>query len=61
MRAPDARHLTWMRQGERFGLVVEARILDTLRDGIENEPRDTFRYECVIDTRRPPVLVIESL
>lgn len=61
MRAPDARHLTWMREGERFGLVVEARIPDALRDGIEDERLDTCRYECVIDTKGPPVLVIESL
>ena len=60
MRAPDARHLTWMREGERFGLVVEARIPDPLREGIEDERLDTCRYECVIDTKGPPVLVIES-
>lgn len=61
MRAPDARHLTWMGEGERFGLVVEARIPDRLRDGIEDERLDTFRYECVIETKGPPVLAIESL
>ena len=60
MRAPDARHLTWMREGERFGLVVEARIPDELREGIEDERLDTCRYECVIDTKGPPVLAIES-
>ena len=61
MRAPDARHLTWMREGDLFGLAIEARIPDGLRDGIEDEELDTFRYECVIDTKGPPVLVIESL
>ena len=61
MRAPDARHLTWMREGDRFGLAIEARIPDGLRDGIEDEALDTFRYECVIDTKGPPLLAIESL
>ena len=61
MRAPDARHLTWMREGSLFGLAIEARIPEGLRDGIEDQKLDTFRYECVIDTKGPPVLAVESL
>ena len=60
-RAPDAEHLTWMRDGARFELALEARIPEELRAGLPDESLNTCRYEVAVATDGPPRLTRETL
>ena len=61
MRAPDAHHLTWMHEGGRFELALEATVPEDLRDGIAGRRCDVCRYEVAIDTDKAPQLVAETV
>ena len=52
MRAPEANHLAWMREGDRFELAVEACIPEELRTGLPDESLNTCRYEVAVATQR---------
>ena len=61
MRAPDANHLAWMREGDRFELAVEAHIPEELRTGLPDELLNVCRYEVAVATAGPPRLTKETL
>lgn len=61
MRAPDAGHLTWMREGGQFQLALEASVPEELRDGIPGRRCDVCRYEVAIDTKGAPRLSVENV
>jgi len=60
-RAPDGRHLVWMRQGSRFELAVEASIPQERQAALKNGKADTCRYEIAVDVTGPLRLVAETL
>jgi len=60
-RAPDAKQLTWMRQGSRFELAVEAKIPEERRGRLKDQKLRVCRYEVAIDVSGPPVLAAETL
>lgn len=61
LRAPDARHLTWMRQGARFELAIELSIPAEQRKRLKNGRADLCRYEMAIDVAGPLRIVAETL
>lgn len=61
-RAPDAKHLTWMRRGERIEIAVEVGIPPDRRRGLQgNSSSEVCRYEVALDVRGPLRLVAEAL
>ena len=60
MRAPDPRHLTWLRSGDHFELAVELAIPDKL---IEERGRkyDRIRYEMVFNVGESPSIEVENV
>jgi predicted ATPase len=61
LRAPDAKHLTWMRQGGRFELAVELSIPAERRHRLKNGSADLCRYEVAIDVTGPLRIAAETL
>ena len=61
MRAPDARHLRWMRRRGKLEIALEALIPEDLREESRGNRFDTCRYEVAVDTSGPPRLTFESL
>ncbi len=63
MRATDARHLTWRRQGGTFELAVEMIIPENLRStrDSQNGNRTVCRYEVAIDVDGLPKFNVENL
>lgn len=61
LRAPDGKHLTWMRHGDRFELAIELAIPAERRSRIRNGSVDTCRYEVAIDVAGPLRIVGETL
>jgi len=60
MRAPDAKHLTWLREGTRFELAVELAIpID--RRSAKNGKADLCRYEVAIEAEGPLRIAAENL
>ena len=57
MRAPDPRHLTWLRTGERFELAVELAIP---KQHI-NERYDRIRYEMTFNVGETPCIEVENV
>ncbi|HXU30675.1 MAG TPA: AAA family ATPase [Thermoanaerobaculia bacterium] len=47
-RTANFQDLTWRREGERFELAIEARILVELRGRLENPAFDTVQYEVTL-------------
>ncbi len=60
-RAPDAKHLTWMRHGGRFELAVELSIPPDRRERLKNGSAEQCRYEVAIDVSGHLRLVAETL
>ncbi len=50
-RAPDPRQLTWMRQGDRFELAIEAAIPEDRQRLLPNGGFERCRYEVALGTR----------
>lgn len=61
LRAPDGKHLTWMRERDRFELAIEVAISDEQRSRIKNGGADLCRYEVAIDVSGPLRIVAETL
>jgi len=61
LRAPDAKHLTWMRRGGQFELALEMAIPEEKRDRIKNGGAELCRYELAIDVSGPLRIVAETL
>lgn len=61
LRAPDGKHLTWMRQGERFELALELAIPPERRARIKNGGAVSCRYEVAIDVSGPLRIAGETL
>jgi predicted ATPase len=61
LRAPDAKHLTWMRQGERFELAIELAIPAKQRERLKNGNTEVCRYEIAIDVAEPLRIAAEAL
>ena len=61
LRATDAKHLTWMRQGNRFELAVEMSIPADRRSRLENGEESVCRYEVAVDVSGPLSIVGETL
>ncbi len=60
-RAPDARHLTWMRQGDTFELAVEMIVPEDVRTALKNGTHSVCRYEVAVDVSDAPRLSVETL
>lgn len=60
-RASDAKQLTWMRQGNRFELAVEAAIPSSLQSRLKNGNTKLCRYEIAVDVSGAPHVVTENL
>jgi len=60
-RAPDAKHLVWMRQGNRIELAVEISIPRERKNSLRNGKFDVCRYEVAIDVKGPLRLASETL
>jgi predicted ATPase len=61
LRAPDAKHLTWMREGGRFELAVELSIPADRRQRPKNGGVELCRYEVAIDVGGPSRIMAETL
>jgi len=61
LRATDAKHLTWMRQGHRFELALEMAIPAERRDRLKNGGFPVCRYEVAVDVSGPLRLIGETL
>lgn len=61
LRAPDGKHLTWMRQGDRFELAIEVAIPGERRLLLKNGGADTCRYEVAIDVSGALRIAAETL
>lgn len=59
MRAPDAKHLTWLRQGERIELAIEVLVPSHLRSDAAESSH--CRYEVAIDCAGALKIVAETL
>lgn len=59
-RAADAKQLTWMRQGTRFQLALEATIPFKLRNRLKNANTKLCRYETAVDVSGPLQVVTEN-
>lgn len=60
-RAPDARHLTWMREGDQFELAVELAIPEERRAALPNGSYPVCRYELAVGATGELGLVSETL
>lgn len=60
-RAPDGKHLTWMRRGGRVELAVELRFPEERRGRLKNGGAELCRYEMAIDVTGPLRVVAETL
>jgi predicted ATPase len=60
-RASDAKHLTWMRQRDKFELAVEIGIPSELRSRVKNGKADLCRYEIAVDVSGSLRMVVENL
>lgn len=60
-RAPDGRHLVWMRRGSRFEIAVEVRIPQERQVALKNGKAAACRYELAVDVTGPLRLVAETL
>lgn len=61
-RAPDAKHLTWMRRGGRLELAIELGIPEARRQRLKgNGSAEVCRYEVALDVEGPFRLVAETL
>lgn len=61
LRAPDAKHLAWMRQADRFELAIEVAIPEERRSRVKNGGADLCRYEVAIDFAGPLRIAAETL
>jgi predicted ATPase len=61
MRAPDGRHLTWMRNGNRFEMAIELAIPTTRMLGLKNGNSAACRYEVAVDVSGPLRIAAETL
>lgn len=61
LRAPDGKHLTWMRTRERFELAIEVAIPEDRTTRIKNGRPDACRYEVAIDVSGPLRISGETL
>lgn len=61
LRAADGKHLTWMRQGDRFELAIEVAIPHDRTRRIKNGGADICRYEVAIDVTGPLRIAAETL
>lgn len=61
LRAPDGKHLTWMRKGSRFELAVEVTIPVDRRQRVKNGGAEVCRYEVAIDVAGPLRITNETL
>lgn len=61
LRAPDGKHLTWMRSGERFELAIEVAIPEDRRVRLPNGAPEVCRYEIAIDVTGPLRISRETL
>ncbi len=59
-RAPDGRHLAWMRQGNRFEVAVEFDIPADRRQLLKTGSSAVCRYEVAVDAAGPLRLVAET-
>jgi energy-coupling factor transporter ATP-binding protein EcfA2 len=60
-RAPDPRHLCWMREGGHFELAVEFDIPKERRDQLKKDAFTSARYEITVCTEDELDLVTETL
>jgi len=60
-RAPDGKHLTWMRQGERIELAVEFSIPPQRLDKLRNGRNKICRYELALDVAAQLQIASETL
>jgi predicted ATPase len=61
MRAPDGRHLTWMRSADRFELAIELAVPADRRSRVKNGASEACRYEVAVDVAGPLRVVNETL
>lgn len=61
LRAPDGKHLTWMRRRDRFELAIEVAIPEERLARIKNGRPDVCRYEVAIDVAGPLRISAETL
>jgi predicted ATPase len=61
LRAPDAKHLTWMRRGGRLELAIELSIPEDRRERLKNGGAELCRYEMAIDVSGPLRIGSETL
>ncbi len=60
LRAPDPRHLTWLREGDAFELAVELAVPTDVRPkGNGVHPR--IRYELRVEVGDPPRIAVENV
>jgi len=60
-RAPDAKHLCWMRQKDRFELAIEVTIPEERLAHVKNGRPGICRYEIAVDAAGPLRIVGETL
>jgi len=60
-RAPDGRHVTWMRNQSRFELAIELQIPSDRKERLKNDKADRCRYEVAIDVTGPLRIAGETL
>jgi predicted ATPase len=61
LRAPDGKHLVWMREGDRFELAIEVTIPEDRLSRIKNGRPELCRYEVAIDVAGPLRISAETL
>ena len=60
-RAPDGKHLTWLRQGHRIEFVVEFSVPPSRVARLKNGSEKACRYEVALDVSGPLQIVAETL
>ncbi|MCS6774086.1 MAG: ATP-binding protein [Anaerolineae bacterium] len=60
-RAPDGKHLTWMRSPNGFELAIEATVPPEIAARVQNGSPSLCRYELAIDVSEQPQIRIETL
>ena len=60
MRAPDPRHLAWLRRGDRFELAVELAIPEQLIEA-RNGKHNRIRYEMAFNVGDSPSIEVENV
>jgi predicted ATPase len=61
LRAPDGKHLAWMRERDRFELAIEVTIPEERLSRVKNGRPDVCRYEVAIDVAGPLRISSETL